>query len=328
MAEWVEDEPGRDNMISLGFGTFFSPLPAGWTLEPGPPLTGDLVWPRGERLAYSLDCYEDAEAAAGGERLVDLATEEAYGPPDTRANGMFDHILIQMPVEREDPRPIVFKSLEPFAGTHVRVIRLALPADPEIDRRALQAAEIATFLQFGKWAHDRTRLDELAHTATLRRETFGESLLMRVPRDWRTQEVEEYRYAVEPPDEAETLWVSFQLFMMRPMIPEVFDVQVSSVEEGAREMLDPGDQLLETADERLGEFDHLARSVITEEDKQGPLRRITWRRYSWSEDIYTIALIHLCTDLDRIDEPRFVDSAALIEREVRNAAVIPLRPGR
>lgn len=328
MAEWVENKRGQDNMISLGFGAYFAPLPVGWTLEPGPPLTGDVVWPRGERLAYSLDCYEDAEAAAGGERLVDLTEEEEYGRPES-GQAILDDIQMMIPVGGPgDERPTVWKWMEPFGGTHVRELRLALPSHPDIDLRATQMTAVVEWLGYGKWAHDRTRLDDLAQSNDLRRETFGDSLVMRVPRDWGADQVKPGRWAVEPEDELETLWVSTVSMPAEPDTRDEFAALVGALESANPIVPAPGHRLLFESDEAVGDFDLLYVTALTTEDDQGPLRRLSWRRYSLGEGGATIALIHLCTDLDRIDEPRFVDSAALIDREVRNAAVIPLRPGR
>lgn len=328
MARWFKGRSGRDNKISLGYGAFFAPLPVGWRLEPGAPLTGDLVWPRGERLAYSLDCYEDAEAAAGGARLVDLTEEEGYARPDS-GQAILDQIQVMIPLGGPgDERPVVWKWMESFGGTHVRELRLSLPADPDADRQAAQMAAVVEWLWSGRWADGRTRLDDLAQSADLQRETFGDSLVMRVPRGWLLHTVEPGRWAAEPEDELETLWLTTFTLPVGSLDAAAFAATIASFQEESPLSPRPGHRLLGEEEEVVGDDDRLFVIAATEEDEQGLLRRISWRRYARGEDCVTIAQIHLCTDLERIDEPRFVESAATIEREVRNAAVIPLRPGR
>jgi hypothetical protein len=327
VAKWVEDDSGQDNMISLGFGAFIAPLPLDWLFEPGLPFQGRLVWPRGERLAYSIDCYEDADAAAGRDRLLDFAEEEGYGVPVDSAQAVLDDILVMVPAGGvNDDRPIVWKWLEPFAGTHVRELRLTMPLHPDIDLRDTQLNAVNEWLGYGEWAEERTRLDDLAHSAALKRETFGESLVMRVPREWRTEDLGEDGWVAEPADEHETLWLTTASFRAEMHDPADFADALTKIADGADMSPAPGHRRLREEVETLGDYDRLYTDARTEDDAEGPIRRITWRRYTWGEDILTVALIHLCTDLVRVDEPRFVDSAALIEREVRNAAVIPPRP--
>lgn len=329
MAEWVEGPPDQDNMISLGFGTYVAPLPLDWLFEPGLPLQGRLVWPRGERLAYSVECYEDADAAAGRDRLLDFAEEEAYGLPADSAQDVLDDILLMVPAGGvDDDRPIVWKWLEPFAGTHVRELRLTMPLHPDIDLRDTQLNAVNEWLRYGDWAQERTRLDDLAQSATLKRETFGESLVMRVPREWRTEDLGEDGWVAEPVDELETLWLATVAFRADVRDPAHFEEGVTKITEGFDFSPGPGHRRLREEIESLDDYDRLYIDARTEPDEGGPIRRTTWRRYTWGEGCLTGAFIHLCTDLERIDEPRFVESAALIEREVRNAAVIPLRPGR
>lgn len=325
MAEWVEDESGGSNMISLGFGTYIAPLPVGWTLEPGPPLTGDLVWPRGERLAYSLDCYEDAEAAAGGERLVDFTEEAGYGRPDS-GQAILDDIQMMVPAGGpEDERPIVWKWMEPFGGTHVRELRLALPPPTDLDLRTTQMAAVTDWLGYGTWAHDRTRLDDLAQSASLEREMFGPALMMRVPREWRTEDLGEDGWVAEPEDEHETLWLTTVSYRTDVKSPAGFAAGVGEMLAEADFAPAPGHRRLREEREWLDDYDCLFVSARTEDDPEGPIRRTTWLRYTWDAGCLTLAIIHLCTDLARVEQPRFVESAATIEREVRNAAIIPLR---
>lgn len=336
---WVRQLMSRANkrhgadagdMVSLGHGTFVAPLPAGWTLQPGRPFGGRIRPREGYAIDYRLDCYEDPPAARGEARILDYLEEmreTVRRPKDALAN-----VLALVPDRDPAGHDIIWKRLDPLKGTHIRELELRCRlTDALAPHRAQIARAVGEWLNLGGFAPDATPLDRVAHSALLERVNFQDNLLMRVPRDWQVEVDSEKDgrklFAVDEPQDRETIWANSRFLRTPPGADpgEFLDETVESVWDGAlgankrewllrrREELPEGDTLLVTANE--------------DEEKGERLRRISWTRYgirtSGRDDFLVWAPVHLVTSQQYVDEPAQIETEALVDREVRNALLLP-----
>ncbi len=328
------ERDGGAGIMALGAGTFAAPLPDDWLLHPGPPYTGRIRVKEGYDIHYRIDSYEDAEAATGGPALLRYVSESEFKDEVKTPTDILNDFLIAIPGHEPAGRDIVWKCIDPFGGTHVRELELRCPliTDELVEHRMSIARAIGEWLGLGRFAPELTALDRAAHSASLERVNFQNTILMRVPRGWKVEDMstadeERKHYAVNHPQDRETIWVTSQLVSL----PEYDDVRVPRaamaqiVDKVWRGMKsDTSKGWLSCRREELDEGDILIVTSNEEEEQGETLRRITWTRYAVRDDFMIIAPIHLVTAVQYLDEPEQVEREAAMDREVRNA--IFLRP--
>jgi hypothetical protein len=336
---WVRQLMSRANrrqgadggeLVSLGQGTFVAPLPAGWTLHPGRPFAGRIRPREGYTIEYRLDCYEDPPAARGEARILDYL-EEMRGSV-RRPKDALGHVLALVPDRDAATREIVWKRLDPLRGTHVRELELRCRlSDALAPHRAAIASTVGEWLNLGGFAPDPTALDRVAHSAALERVNFQDSLLMRVPRAWAVDVDGEKEgrklFAVDEPEERETIWVSTR----HARVPAGADADefmaktIAAIWSGPL-AADKREWLLRRRED-LPEGDVLLVTASEDEEKGERLRRLSWTRYglreSGRETHLVWAPVHLVTALEFVDEPAQIETEALVDREVRNALLLP-----
>jgi hypothetical protein len=328
---WAE-EGQRDgpNAISLGFGTFIVPLPRGWSMHPERPCEGRLRAREGYEIRYRIDCYEDAEAAQGRARLLAYADEpELRGMAATPAD-VVDDFLISIPEGDAAGKDVIVKCLEPFAGTHVRdlVLRCRLETAEQVEHRMDIGQTLAEWLGLGGFSPEPTALDRVAHTATLERVNFQDTVLMRVPRAYKVEVVSEEdgrkSYAAEDPEDRDSIWISSDLLSLSEnddpdaALSRIVAALWENPQVRARKWLS-------RRREKLGD-DVLMITANEEEGSGETLRRITWMRFGVRDDVLICASIHLVTAARYLAEPAQIEMEALVDREVRNAILSPPPP--
>jgi hypothetical protein len=75
--------------------------------------------------------------------------------------------------------------------------------------------------------------------------------------------------------------------------------------------------------ETLPQGDALLITACEEEEEGEALRRLTWTRYGMRDAHLVWAPVHLVTAMQYVDEPPQVEAEALVDREVRNALLLP-----
>lgn len=332
---WVRQLMSRANrrhgtdsgdMISLGHGTFAAPLPAGWSLHPGRPFTGRIRPREGYSIEYRLDSYEDPPAARGEARILDYLDdmrETVRRPRDALAN-----VLVAVPERDPVGRDIVWKRLDPLQRTHIRELELRCRlTEALLPHRIAIGRAVGEWLNLGGFAPDPTALDRVAHSAALERVSFQDTLLMRVPRDWKVEVDSEKDgrklYAVDEPEDRETIWANSRF------------VRVPAGADAAAFMAETADAIWDgplAADRRdwqmrrreeLPEGDVLLLTANEDEEDGERLRRISWTRYGLRDDYLVWAPVHLVTAMQYVDEPAQIETEALVDREVRNALLLP-----
>ncbi len=325
------DHFGRGGgMISLGHGTFAAPLPAGWSLHPAQPFTGRIRPREGYAIDYRLDSYEDAAAARGEARILDYLEEmreTVRRPKDALAN-----VLVAIPEREPVGREIIWKRLDPLRGKLIRELDLRCRlTEALLPHRVAIGRAIGEWLNLGGFAPDPTALDRVAHSATLERVNFQDNLLMRVPRSWNVEadgEKDGRRlYAVDEPEERETIWTSSR-YARIPAGTEPATFLAESADAAWEGPLAAGRrQWLLRRREDLPEGDILLLTANEDEEKGEGLRRISWTRYgirpSGRDEYLVWAPVHLVTAMQYVDEPGQIETEALVDREVRNALLLP-----
>lgn len=334
----------ESRVISLGHGTFVAPLPAGWSLHPARPFGGRLRVREGYSLDYRLDSFEDPPAARGEARILDYLDEmreTVRRPKDALSN-----VLALVPDRDPVGREIVWKRLDPLQRNHVRELDLRCRiTEAMAPHRAAIARAVGEWLNLGGFAPEATPLDRVAHSAALERVDFQDNLLMRVPRAWKVEVESENDgrklFAIDEPRDRETIWASSRYVrlpagadpgaFMAETIDAIWDGPLAAGNRDwllrRREALADGDVLLLTANE--------------DEEKGEPLRRLSWTRYGLrsseggrlsksdrsgrsDRDEYLVwAPVHLVTAMQYVDEPAQIETEALVDREVRNALLLP-----
>jgi hypothetical protein len=327
-AEGGDGLDGR--MISLGLGTFVAPLPAGWTLQPARPFSGRLRPREGYAVDYRLDVYEDPPAARGEARILDYL--EDMRDSVRRPRDALGHVLALVPDRDPAGREIVWKRLDPVAGTHVRELELRCRlTDTLAPRRAEIARAVGEWLNLGGFAPEPTALDRVAHSAALERVNFQDTLLMRVPRAWAVDVDSEKDgrklFAVDEPEDRETIWVNSR-FTPVPAGADPVEFMADSVAAMWNGPLaaDKREWLLRRREE-LPAGDLLLVSANEDVERGERLRRLSWLRYGLREGGGAVQLVwapvHLVTAAKFVDEPAQVEMEALVDREVRNALLLP-----
>jgi hypothetical protein len=336
---WVRQLMSRANrrqgvdggeIVTLGHGTFVAPLPGGWAVHPGRPFSGRIRPRENYAVDYRIDCYEDPPAARGEARILDYL-EEMRGSV-RRPKEALGHVLALVPDRDAAQREIVWKRLDPLRGTHVRELELRCRLTEALaPHRAEIARTVGEWLNTGGFAPDPTALDRVAHSAALERVNFQDCLLLRVPREWGVEVDSEKDgrklFAVDEPEERETIWASSRHVrapagadageFMAETIAAIWNGPLAAEKREwllrRREELPEGDTLLVTANE--------------DAEKGERLRRISWTRYGLREsgrETYLVwAPVHLVTALAFVDEPAQIETEALVDREVRNALLLP-----
>jgi len=323
----AELNEGQDGSaaISLGAGTYVAPLPVGWSLHPARPYEGRLRIKEGYDVSYRIESYEDAEAARGGPAILSYVKEPEFeGISNTPADVVND-FLIYIPGHDPAGKDIVWKCIEPLGGTHVRelVLRCPLVSAELIEHRESIARAIGEWMGLGRFAPEPTPLDRIAHTATLERRSFQGNVLMRVPRAWKIQTDSENEgrelFVGGDPDERETFWlISEALQMPSEEFAKVFGSASAS---GVWDCIEKETEKhwLAKARETLPDGDLLFATSAMEEGDSGPFRRLEWYRYAIRDEFFVWTEISLVTLARHLDDPAQKETAALFEREVRNA---------
>lgn len=319
-------DDGGGDMISLGHGTFVAPLPAGWALHPGRPFSGRIRPREGYPIDYRLDSYEDPPAARGEARILDYLEEmraTVRRPKDALAN-----VLVAVPERAAAGREIVWKRLDPLQGTHIRELELRCKLTPELlpHRMAIGRA-VGEWLNLGGFAPEPTALDRVAHSATLERVNFQDTLLMRVPRDWKVAVDSETDgrklFTVDEPHDRETIWANSR-YRRLPAGADPAEFMAETADQVWEGPLAAGRRAwLFRRREELPEGDALLITANEEAENGEALRRISWTRYGIRDDFLVWAPVHLVTAHQYVDEPAQVESEALVDREVRNALLLP-----
>lgn len=317
-------------MIGLGLGTFVAPMPAGWSLQPQRPFSGRIRPREGYTIEYRLDSYEDPPAARGEPRILDYLDEmrdTVRRPKDALSN-----VLALVPDSEPVGREIVWKRLDPLQGNYVRELELRCRLTEALaPHRATIARAVGEWLNLGGFAPDPTPLDRVAHSATLERVDFQDNLLMRVPRAWKAVVESEKDgrklFAVDEPQDRETIWVNSR-FLRVPAGADPGEFMTETTDSVWDGPLAAGnrDWLLRRREE-LPEGDALLLTANEDEEKGEHLRRISWTRYgirsSGREDYLVWAPVHLVTGMQYVDDPAQIETEALVDREVRNALLLP-----
>ncbi len=320
----------ESRMISLGLGTFVAPLPEGWALQPARPFSGRLRPGEGYAVDYRLDVYEDPPAARGEARILDYL-EDMRGSV-RRPQDALGYVLALVPDRDPAGREIVWKRLDPLKGTHVRELELRCRLTAALaPHRAEIARAVGEWLNLGGFAPELTVLDRVAHSAALERANFQDTLLMRVPRAW-TVEVDSETdgrklFAVDEPEDRETIWANSR-FVPVPAGADAGEFMAHSVAAAWNGPLaaDKRDWSLRRR-EALPEGDVLLLTANDETERGERLRRLSWMRYGLREsggtDYLVWAPVHLVTAAKFVDEAAQVETEALVDREIRNALLLP-----
>jgi hypothetical protein len=162
---------------------------------------------------------------------------------------------------------------------------------------------------------------------------FQDNLLMRVPRAWKV-EVESGKdgrklFAVDEPQDRETIWANSR-FMRLPAGADPGEFMTETIDSVWDGPLAAGnrDWLLRRREE-LPEGDTLLLTANEDEEKGELLRRISWTRYGirsgegGRDDYLVWAPVHLVTAMQYVDEPAQIETEALVDREIRNALLLP-----
>lgn len=320
----------ESRMISLGLGTFVAPLPAGWALQSSRPLSGRLRPREGYAVDYRLDVYEDPPAARGEARILDYL--EDMRDSVRRPKDALGHVLALVPDREPAGREIVWKRLDPLKGTHVRELEMRCRlTDALAPHRADIARAVGEWLNLGGFAPDPTALDRVAHSATLERANFQDNLLMRVPRAWAVEVDSEKDgrklFAVDEPEDRETIWANSR-FVPVPAGADAGEFLAESAAAAWNGPLAAGqrDWKLRRREE-LPEGDVLLLTANDDVERGERLRRLSWLRYGLRENGGTVYLVwapvHLVTAEKFVDEPAQIETEALVDREVRNALLLP-----
>lgn len=318
---------GGARIVVLGAGTFAAPLPVGWSFHRERPYEGRIRPKEGYDIHFRIDSHEDAAAAAGGEALMRYVSEAEFKDEVKTPDDIVKDFLISIPGKDAAGRDIIWKCVEPFGGTHVRelVFRCPLVNAELVEHRMSIARAISEWMNLGRFSPEPTVLDRAAHSATLERVNFQDTILMRVPRGWKVEdasEAEEKRrlYAVVHPEDRETIWVTSQVFNLSDYGDErVPQTAMEMLAQRAWRGLSSEKAWLSRREEQLDDGDLFFTAVSEEEERGRMLRRITWTRWGIRDDVMIMAPIHLVTGKEFVNDPDQLESAALMEREVRNA---------
>jgi len=109
--------------ISLGAGMFVAPLPVDWSLHPSRPFEGRIRVKEGYDIHYRIDSHEDAEAAAGGPRLLAYASEPELRGMIESPRDVVSDIMISLPDRDAEGREILWKWVEPMCASWCCVAR-------------------------------------------------------------------------------------------------------------------------------------------------------------------------------------------------------------
>jgi hypothetical protein len=174
-------------------------------------------------------------------------------------------------------------------------------------------------------------LDRVAHSAALERVNFQDNLLMRVPRAWAVEVDSEKDgrklFAVDEPEDRETIWVNSR-FAPVPPGADSAEFMADSVDAVWNGALAPGNrEWLLRRREELPEGDALLVTANDDLERGERLRRLSWSRYGLRESggaaFLVWAPVHLVTAQKFVDEPAQIETEALVDREVRNALLLP-----
>jgi hypothetical protein len=320
----------ESRVIGLGHGTFVAPMPAGWSLQAERPFAGRLRPREGYAIEYRLDSYEDPPAARGEPRILDYLDEmreTVRRPKDALSN-----VLALVPDRDPVGREIVWKRLDPLRASYVRELDLRCRLTEALaPHRAEIARTVGEWLNLGGFAPEPTPLDRVAHSATLERVDFQDNLLLRVPRAWKVEVEGEddgrKLFAVDEPQDRETIWANSR-FVRVPAgaDPGAFMAETTDAIWDGPLAAGNRDWLLRRREE-LPEGDLLLLTANEDEEKGERLRRISWTRYglrTGERDDYLVwAPVHLVTAMQFVDEPAQIETEALVDREVRNAMLLP-----
>lgn len=330
----ASSDSDRDgDLISLGQGTFVAPLPAGWSLHPARAFTGRIRPREGYFIDYRIDSYEDAAAARGEARILDYLDEPGLRDHVRRPKDALANVLVAVP-GGEAPGggaalgDIVWKRLDPLGATHVRelVLRCRLTAALTPHRLAIGRA-VGEWLDLGGFAPEATALDRVAHSAALERVDFQDTLLMRVPRAWKVDIESETDgrklFAVDEPEDRETIWVNSR-YLRLPAGADPGEFLADTVDGIWNDTLGPERrQWLLRRREELPDGDVLMVTANEAEENGEALRRLTWTRCGIRDQYLVWAPVHLVTAQKYVDEPAQIETEALVDREVRNALLLP-----
>lgn len=321
---------GGATIIALGEGTFAAPLPEAWSYHPASLFDGRLRIKEGYDVHYRIDSHEDPEAAAGGPALLRYANEPEFKDAVETPDDILKDFLISVPAGEDIGKEIVWKCVEPFGGTHVRVLELRCPllTAELVEHRMSIARAIAEWLNLGRFSPEPTPLDRIAPNPALKRVSLQDRMLMRVPADWTvaiTGETEGRKeYAIGDPPDHHTFWA-------------VTDAQPMPSDEFARLYVRiMAQKIMEKAEKEtpcpwtenrvweLPDGDILIRQSRqwVSEDGSEDARNVAWYRYAVRDAHFVWAELFLVTpnrfladdDADRIVE--------LFDREIRSAIML------
>jgi len=210
------------------------------------------------------------------------------------------------------------------------VLRCPLVNAELVEHKMSIARAIGEWLGLGGFSPELTPLDHAAHTERLERVNFQDTLLMRVWRGWSVERVSESNgralFAVDEPEDRQTIWATSQLLSLPgtddPRIAQAFMRQIV---DGiwASQQADTGKRWLFRRREDLPEGDILLITSNEEEARGQALRRVSWIRYAVRDDWMILAPIHLVTAQKFLAEPAQIETEAMMDREVRNALLMP-----
>ena len=320
-----------DTAVEIGLGLVRIQLEAEWTYTPHPPFSGVLTSPEGYRFTATVNSLNDSAAASGGERILDYLDDEftqADAPtPEQAVNSV--HCFAR------EPRPdehgwIVWKSLEPHAGSHVREFELECRMDQrffteESERVFQRGSDIMTALAFNP---DFAPLDRVAPSDAEQRINVEENVYLLVPADWtpgwETFEDGEQMFVVDAPDDGGTLWLSRQILVAEgetidpPRFSNVFEELATGTAKDPKAPFEHG------AVEYLNPLDALATMTRRNEpDPSGPLRRIFWIRMTATGSHCCQLFAHLVISEQKLANPVFLDPAGMVAKQLRQALVLP-----
>jgi hypothetical protein len=150
---------------------------------------------------------------------------------------------------------------------------------------------------------------------------------MRVPRAWKVEVDSEKDgrrlYAVDEPENRETIWARSQ-YLRIAAGDDPREFMADTTDAFWKDALGPErKRWLLRRREELPEGDVLMITANEEEENGQPLRRLAWLRYGIRDDYLVWAAIYLVTAAKFVDEPAQVESEALVDREARNALLLP-----
>lgn len=186
-------------------------LPPGWRGEAFLPFGAELIAPSGQNVIVQTRSYFDPEAAKDPAEALAYWPEKGFDTSLPEAREVFGTIAVFLS-DRDPDKHMLVKSLEPYDERFVRVLWLELPPFLHGGKDLLDACGAIA----GTWRcrQEDTALERLAARDRAEIHGFSDRKFMMLPDGWYVDVLENsgeggvYRYAIEDPNDVETVWLT------------------------------------------------------------------------------------------------------------------------